>query len=90
MLPLKCAGTKPPLLGLSFHRTNTCFLTMSMFVYVLACSNKQYYDESFEAQRSVGGFSGKEFIFTKYSLQLISLPTVFHDQGDVLSHPVSE
>ena len=40
---------------------------MSMFMQVLACSTIQYCGESFNgAEVCVCGFSGREFIFTKY------------------------
>ena len=40
LLPLNCAGTKPPSLGLSFHRSNSFGKQMSsshVYVHVGAC-----------------------------------------------------
>ena len=52
MLPLKCAGTKQPLVRavISSNKpflVNKCYLAMSMFMQVIACSTVQNYDESF-------------------------------------------
>ena len=52
MLPLKCDGTKPPLVRavISSNKpflVNKCSLAMSMFMQVLACSTIQYCGESF-------------------------------------------
>ena len=53
MLPLKWAGTKPTSLGLSFHLTNLFGLAMSMFMLMLACSNIQYCDETFNGAKVI-------------------------------------
>ena len=60
---------------------------------MLACSTTQYCDESFNgAEVSVGGFLGREFIFTNDPVTAGKLTHRFPRprRKDVLLHPVSE
>ena len=69
---------------------------MPMFMKVLACSTIQYCDESFIGAEVicdfVGGFSGREFVFTKCPVTAGKLTHHFPRprRKDVLLHPVSE
>ena len=66
---------------------------MSMFMYVLACSTIQYYDESFNGAEVICRWLfGREFIFTKYPVTAGKLTHRFPQprRKDALLHPVSE
>ena len=65
-----------------------------MFMQVLACSTIQYCEESFNGAEVICSlaFQGESSFIQNSQLQLESLPTVFHDQGEkgVLLYHVSE
>ena len=84
MLPLKCAGTKPYFVKAVISSNKPFCKTNAMFMYVLACSTIQYCDESFNGAEVICRWLFRERVhfLQNTQLQLESLPTVFHDQGE--------
>ena len=72
---------------------NKCYLAMSMFIKVLACSTIQYCDESFNGADVICRWLFRErVIFTKYLVTAGKLTHRFPRprRKDVLLHHVSE